>query len=180
MGSNGALEASRTSTASSMSSMAASPAHIASASHPVASHPHIKTTSSERMNNYMSEDDNPDEPLFVNDPTINNTNQGSDGGLGGGHRTGSRTGNGLLEPSSVGDGSGQGGVGDRGGHNGGQSGDDAATIALTKQDFLVSFLVDARGGSMKGCRFSGVKVGIVIFFLLLQYFTMIVLSIQMQ
>ena len=152
MGSNGALEASRTSTASSMSSMAASPAHIASASHPVASHPHIKTTSSERMNNYMS-DDNPDEPLFVNDPTINNTNQGS-GGLGGR--------NGLLEPRCVGGGSGQGGGqgGVEGGHNGGQSGDDAATIALTKQDFLVSFLVDARGGSMKGCRFSGVKVGI--------------------
>ena len=36
--------------------------------------------------------------------------------------------------------------------------DAAAVIALTKQDFLVSFLVDARGGSMKGCRFSGVKV----------------------
>ena len=169
MGSNGALEASRTST-SSMSSMAASPAHTAS--HPASSHPHIKATSSERMNNYMS-DDNPDEPLFVNDPTINNTNQGS-GGLGGR--------NGLLDPSSVGGGSGQGGGGGGGdgGHNGGQSGDDAATIALTKQDFLVSFLVDARGGSMKGCRFSGVKVGIVIFFLLLQYFTMIVLSIQMQ
>ena len=167
-----------------MSSVTASPAHTArdpaAASAGAATLHHIKTTSSERMNNYMSEDDNPDEPLFVNDPTINNTNQGSDGGLGGGHRTGSRTGNGLLEPSSVGDGSGQGGVGDRGGHNGGQSGDDAATIALTKQDFLVSFLVDARGGSMKGCRFSGVKVGIVIFFLLLQYFTMIVLSIQMQ
>lgn len=29
---------------------------------------------------------------------------------------------------------------------------------LSKQDFLVSFLVDARGGAMKGCRFSGVKV----------------------
>mgnify|MGYP001382427622 CR=1 FL=1 len=46
--------------------------------------------------------------------------------------------------------------------------DDAADpIALTKQDFLVSFLVDARGGSMKGCRFSGVKVRLIYFF----YFT---------
>ena len=34
--------------------------------------------------------------------------------------------------------------------------DEAA--ALTKHDFLVSFLVDARGGSLKGCRYSGVKV----------------------
>ena len=47
------------------------------------------------------------------------------------------------------------------GQNGGQSADDAEAIdalTLTKQDFLVSFMVDARGGSMKGCRYSGVKV----------------------
>ena len=82
MGSNGALDASRTS--SSMSSMAASPAHSAgrrdhlAASAAVASvQHHIKATSSERMNNYMSEDDNLDEPLFVNDPTINNTSMTS-------------------------------------------------------------------------------------------------------
>ena len=51
--------------------------------------------------------------------------------------------------------------GQNGGQNGGQSADeDAANFALTltKQDFLVSFMVDARGGSMKGCRYSGVKV----------------------
>lgn len=30
--------------------------------------------------------------------------------------------------------------------------------APTKHDFMVSFLVDARGGSMYGCRYSGVKV----------------------
>ena len=29
---------------------------------------------------------------------------------------------------------------------------------LAKHDFLVSFLVDARGGSMYGCRHSGIKV----------------------
>ena len=29
---------------------------------------------------------------------------------------------------------------------------------LAKHDFLVSFLVDARGGSMYGCRNSGIKV----------------------
>ena len=40
----------------------------------------------------------------------------------------------------------------------GNADDAAAVIALAKQDFLVSFLVDARGGSMIGCRFSGVKV----------------------
>ena len=53
------------------------------------------------------------------------------------------------------------GQGQNGGQNGGQSADeDAANYALTltKQDFLVSFMVDARGGSMKGCRYSGVKV----------------------
>lgn len=33
-------------------------------------------------------------------------------------------------------------------------------VHLSKQDFLVSFLVDARGGAMKGCRFSGVKVSL--------------------
>ena len=81
MGSNGALEASRTS--SSMSSMAASPAHTArdpaasavSAAAAVPGQHHIKATSSERMNNYMSEDDNLDVPLFVTDPTINNKGQ---------------------------------------------------------------------------------------------------------
>ena len=81
MGSNGALEASRTS--SSMSSMAASPAHTArdpaasavSAAAVVPAQHHIKATSSERMNNYMSEDDNLDVPLFVTDPTINNKGQ---------------------------------------------------------------------------------------------------------
>ena len=81
MGSNGALEASRTS--SSMSSMAASPAHTArdsaasavSAAAVVPGQHHIKATSSERMNNYMSEDDNLDVPLFVTDPTINNKGQ---------------------------------------------------------------------------------------------------------
>ena len=36
--------------------------------------------------------------------------------------------------------------------------DEAAV--LTKHDFLVSFLVDARGGSLKGCRYSGVKVSV--------------------
>ena len=87
MGSNGALEASRTS--SSMSSMAASPAHtardpaasaavtasIAAAAVLGGQQHHIKATSSERMNNYMSEDDNLDVPLFVTDPTINNKGQ---------------------------------------------------------------------------------------------------------
>ena len=52
------------------------------------------------------------------------------------------------------------------GQNGGQNGqklrrpsaaaEEAA--ALRREDFLVSFLVDARGGSLKGCRYSGVKV----------------------
>ena len=93
---------------------------------------------------------------------------------GGNHRTG----NGLEPAGNGGPGGGGGGhvghgVGgghglEVGGHNGGQIADDAADpIALTKQDFLVSFLVDARGGSMKGCRFSGVKVRIIYFF----YFT---------
>ena len=30
--------------------------------------------------------------------------------------------------------------------------------ALAKHDFMVSFMVDARGGSMLGCRYNGVKV----------------------
>ena len=30
--------------------------------------------------------------------------------------------------------------------------------APMKQEFMVSFLVDARGGAMTGCRYSGVKV----------------------
>lgn len=66
-----------------MSSMAASPAHTArdpaasavSAAAVVPGQHHIKATSSERMNNYMSEDDNLDVPLFVTDPTINNKGQ---------------------------------------------------------------------------------------------------------
>ena len=66
-----------------MSSMAASPAHTArdpaasavSAAAAVPGQHHIKATSSERMNNYMSEDDNLDVPLFVTDPTINNKGQ---------------------------------------------------------------------------------------------------------
>ena len=63
--------------------MAASPAHTArdpaasavSAAAVVPGQHHIKATSSERMNNYMSEDDNLDVPLFVTDPTINNKGQ---------------------------------------------------------------------------------------------------------
>ena len=72
-----------------MSSMAASPAHtardpaasaavtasIAAAAVLGGQQHHIKATSSERMNNYMSEDDNLDVPLFVTDPTINNKGQ---------------------------------------------------------------------------------------------------------
>ena len=66
-----------------MSSMAASPAHTArdpaasavSAAAVMPGQHHIKATSSERMNNYMSEDDNLDVPLFVTDPTINNKGQ---------------------------------------------------------------------------------------------------------
>ena len=87
MGSNGALEASRTS--SSMSSVTASPAHTArdpaAASAGAATLHHIKTTSSERMNNYMSEDDNLlDEPLFVNDPAINDRGRGGENSAGNG------------------------------------------------------------------------------------------------
>ena len=110
-GSNGALEASRTSTASTASSLS-SPARQPS--------PHIMT---HEINNYMS-DDNPDE-VDINDTERNNAA--------------------------------------------------AAVIALHKQDFLVSFLVDARGGSMKGCRYSGVKVstiidiGILLLFILNQW-----------
>ena len=44
---------------------------------------------------------------------------------------------------------------------------DEAAAMLTKHDFLVSFLVDARGGSLKGCRYSGVKVSILQFRILL-------------
>lgn len=55
---------------------------------------------------------------------------------------------------------GQNGRGGRG-QNGGRCADEATAaidaLTLTKQDFLVSFMVDARGGSMKGCRYSGVK-----------------------
>jgi hypothetical protein len=36
--------------------------------------------------------------------------------------------------------------------------DDPSAAPPTKHDFMVSFLVDARGGSMTGCRYSGVKV----------------------
>ena len=53
------------------------------------------------------------------------------------------------------------------GQNGGRCADEATAIdalTLTKQDFLVSFMVDARGGSMKGCRYSGVKVSYAILF----------------
>ena len=88
MGSNGALEASRTS--SSMSSVTASPAHTArdpaaASAGTAATLHHIKTTSSERMNNYMSEDDNLlDEPLFVNDPAINDRGGGGENSAGNG------------------------------------------------------------------------------------------------
>jgi hypothetical protein len=56
-----------------------------------------------------------------------------------------------------------------GGQNGGQNAEAAVLAQLTKQDFLVSFLVDARGGSMKGCRHSGVKVNITILHHILSY-----------
>ena len=65
------------------------------------------------------------------------------------------------------------------GQNGGQNGqklrrpsaaaEEAA--ALRREDFLVSFLVDARGGSLKGCRYSGVKVSETFFCLLCTYQT---------
>ena len=58
--------------------------------------------------------------------------------------------------------------GERGLNGGGQCADEAIPIdalTLTKQDFLVSFMVDARGGSMKGCRYSGVKVSYAILFI---------------
>ena len=131
MGSNGALDTSRTS-----SSMSSSPAHNQR-------NPHIIN-----MNNYLSDTDNPDldqQMAGLFDPTLNH--QGAEAG---------RPASGQLAgvPSNAGR------------HNGTDhddlgppvSDDAAAVMALTRQDFLVSFLVDARGGSMKGCRFSGVKV----------------------
>ena len=33
--------------------------------------------------------------------------------------------------------------------------------AMAKHDFMVSFMVDARGGSMLGCRYNGVKVNLI-------------------
>ena len=35
---------------------------------------------------------------------------------------------------------------------------DATVTQVTRHDFLVSFLVDARGGALNGCRHTGVKV----------------------
>ena len=98
MGSNGALEASRTSSSLSSPASAVHQPHITMAGH--------------EMNNDMS-DDNPDDLIPMT---------------------------GTMHDDA-----------DNNGHP-------ASVIALQKQDFLVSFLVDARGGSMKGCRYSGVKV----------------------
>ena len=39
--------------------------------------------------------------------------------------------------------------------------DDGDPNAPAKAEFMISFLVDARGGSMHGCRFSGVRVSVV-------------------
>lgn len=65
----------------------------------------------------------------------------------------------LLEPGENGQGSEQQKLSPRLPSNNEETAADEAA-ALTKHDFLVSFLVDARGGSLKGCRYSGVKVSI--------------------
>ena len=39
--------------------------------------------------------------------------------------------------------------------------DQSQESPLAKHDFLVSFLVDARGGSMTGCRLSGIRVSLI-------------------
>ena len=43
-------------------------------------------------------------------------------------------------------------------NNGGLESDAAVTLPVARHDFLVSFLVDARGGALNGCRHTGVKV----------------------
>ena len=39
---------------------------------------------------------------------------------------------------------------------------DASATQVARHVFLVSFLVDARGGALNGCRHTGVKVGLTI------------------
>ena len=41
-----------------------------------------------------------------------------------------------------------------------------ALTSLTKQDFLFSFMVDARGRSIKGCHYSGGEVSFAVLFII--------------
>ena len=114
MGSNGALEASRTS--SSLSSPFESSRGI-------------------MANNYMSEEAEEDES--GSNPEL--LDEHHDPGQNGAGQNGKAKLRSLVMPS-----------------NNDAAAEEAA--ALRREDFLVSFLVDARGGSLKGCRYSGVKV----------------------
>ena len=114
MGSNGALEASRTS--SSLSSPFESRGIMA--------------------NNYMSEEAEEDES--GSNPEL--LDEHHDPGQNGAGQNGKAKLRSLVMPSN----------------NEAAAAEEAA--ALRREDFLVSFLVDARGGSLKGCRYSGVKV----------------------
>ena len=51
---------------------------------------------------------------------------------------------------------------------------------LAKHDFLVSFLVDARGGSMYGCRNSGIKVLSIFSLPFFQSFPSIIMFVSMH
>ena len=115
MGSNGALEASRTS--SSLSSPFESSRGI-------------------MANNYMSEEAEEDES--GSNPEL--LDEHHDPGQNGAGQNGKAKLRSLVMPSN----------------NEVAAAEEAA--ALRREDFLVSFLVDARGGSLKGCRYSGVKV----------------------
>ena len=117
MGSNGALEASRTS--SSLSSPFESSRGI-------------------MANNYMSEEAEEDES-GSNPELLDSSHHQDDPGQNGGGQNGKAKLRSLVMPS-----------------NNETAAEEAA--ALRREDFLVSFLVDARGGSLKGCRYSGVKV----------------------
>ena len=114
MGSNGALEASRTS--SSLSSPFESRGIMA--------------------NNYMSEEAEEDES--GSNPEL--LDEHHDPGQNGAGQNGKAKLRSLVMPSN----------------NEAAAAEEAA--ALRREDFLVSFLVDARGGSLKGCRYSVVKV----------------------
>ena len=116
MGSNGALEASRTS--SSLSSPFESSRGI-------------------MANNYMSEEAEEDES-GSNPELLDSSHHQDDPGQNGGQNGKAKL-RSLVMPS-----------------NNETAAEEAA--ALRREDFLVSFLVDARGGSLKGCRYSGVKV----------------------